>query len=155
MKKLFDDGITPTMVIKEFVEKVRDLTRYLPNVIIVYDTCGFDFSFMSSFMDDDYCPSMNFLLWDHAKDKPKYSNSIDKSSFECGVIIANHISGFDNPFKRACLFHGIHTMPTWPVSHDHNPMNDAITIGLEFAFICCLNENSESSRKAALKWIIS
>lgn len=138
-KEMAEKGVTVADVMNEFVADVRKFAARVDNkLFVVYDTAGFDYGFLSAYLTKHTaCPSMNYIREDVVTKTSKYTTSMDVSSFALGLAKRTD-AGFGT-FKSACLALNV-PVPKWPVEHDHNPQNDATTIGLEYAYLCCAIE---------------
>lgn len=104
---------------------------------IVTDTSGFDIgriNMLFSLFEENDTPSMNYVFKD-SSGVPIYNGIEQVNSFAKGIATRVPKIPSEDTYEHAYRALG-KEHPVFPVLHDHNPSNDAIVIGLHYAYLC-------------------
>jgi hypothetical protein len=118
----------PKEVMTEFLAWVREVTKD-KDVRLVFDTAGFDAGWINYHLTSlDEKVGIDWMMG-------HYEPPTCLGSYMLGAGQAT----FDKSSKKSfCKAKGL-TMPKWPVSHDHDPLNDATVIAYNLHWVLMNN----------------
>ena len=159
-----NDGRTPLQLIQELIKKhgtesecdamqrfvlwAHAMFERFPSLVVITDTAAFDTTWVNfSLARWTYVSSLT-----HLRGEDKYQPVRDVSSFHAGVARQTPAQGLWGAEKAALKALGIDAFPPHveDQQHDHDPLNDAMAIGLQAAFIANRVEALYASKKRVL-----
>lgn len=130
LQKMENEGISEQIGMSNFIKWVLKNSKKCEKLVVITDTGGFDVGWLNYYLSryiTEYDTSMNYITG-------KYQPIRDMSSFYMGIGKCTPNMSLWGSEKMALKGLGIKKLPKFEVEHDHNPQNDAITIGLTAAF---------------------
>jgi len=120
--------------IVEFEKWLKSMIEEFPDVLLASDVSNSDFSWLDhyrlKYLDLN---SINFI-----KGEEKFESPTDLGSYYAGLCgLTNHRNPLQQTFLLICQRYGFQ-IPKVKVKHDHNPLHDALQLGLQAMYIMVL-----------------
>lgn len=141
------DSVSKSNGIHDFVEWAREIDKNLPDkhrIVVVSDTAGFDYSWISFHMSDCFsrkgdAPSLDYLFG-------KWQSVKEITSFYRGILRDPYSKSGKESFLAAFADYDIPQNVREPL-YDHNPKNDATFIAVRAAYAIKQIQNEAKKKK--------